>query len=132
MISGNRIYGMIICWAVFPAGPGWTAAAEVERPNILWITAEDISPDLGCYGDPQARAPNLDRLAAEGVRFTRCFFHFGHLCPEPVGPDYRHVPDLDRYSQYALPGCAPTLCEMFPRISAGSRLLLHQQCQNGL
>lgn len=44
-----------------------------DRPNILWITAEDMSPSLGCYGDPQAVTPNLDRLAAEGVRYTRVF-----------------------------------------------------------
>lgn len=46
------------------------AAAE-NRPNILWITCEDASPNLGCYGDSYARTPNLDRLAAEGVRYDR-------------------------------------------------------------
>ena len=40
-----------------------------ERPNIVWISCEDISPNLGCYGDPHAITPNLDRLAREGVRF---------------------------------------------------------------
>ena len=44
-----------------------------DRPNILWISCEDISPNLGCYGDPHAITPNLDRLAAEGVRFDRAF-----------------------------------------------------------
>ena len=44
-----------------------------RRPNILWISAEDISPDLGCYGDTYARTPNLDRLAREGARFSRAF-----------------------------------------------------------
>ena len=44
-----------------------------DRPNVLWITAEDISPDLGCYGDTYARTPNLDRLAQEGVRYTHAF-----------------------------------------------------------
>ena len=48
-----------------------------ERPNILWISCEDISPNLGCYGDQYARTPNLDRLAAQGVRFTRAFTHAG-------------------------------------------------------
>ncbi len=43
------------------------------RPNILWITCEDISPLLGCYGDSYAYTPNLDRLAAEGVRYTNAF-----------------------------------------------------------
>ncbi|MEE2734618.1 MAG: sulfatase, partial [Verrucomicrobiota bacterium] len=44
-------------------------AAEPDRPNILWITSEDNSPYLGCYGDLQARTPNLDRLAGQGVRY---------------------------------------------------------------
>lgn len=42
-------------------------------PNILLITSEDNGPELGCYGDPYAQTPNLDRLAAEGVRFDRAF-----------------------------------------------------------
>jgi len=48
-----------------------------ERPNILWIVVEDISPFLGCYGYNNA-TPNLDRLAASGVRFTKAFM------PAPV------------------------------------------------
>jgi N-sulfoglucosamine sulfohydrolase len=43
------------------------------RPNILWITSEDNSPYLGCYGDALARTPELDRLAAQGVRYRNAF-----------------------------------------------------------
>jgi arylsulfatase A-like enzyme len=43
------------------------------RPNILWISNEDMSPHLGVYGDPIARTPVLDRLARESVRYTRAF-----------------------------------------------------------
>ena len=42
-------------------------------PNILLIVSEDNGPELGCYGDPNARTPNLDRLASEGIRFNRAF-----------------------------------------------------------
>lgn len=48
-----------------------------KQPNILWISAEDISPSLGCYGDSYAITPRLDQLATEGMRFTRCFTHAG-------------------------------------------------------
>jgi len=48
-------------------------AQATARPNILWISAEDLSPDLGCYGDAYAGTPNLDRLAREGARFTNAF-----------------------------------------------------------
>ena len=47
--------------------------APDELPNILWITSEDNSPFLGCYGDENATTPNLDRLASEGFRYTRAF-----------------------------------------------------------
>ena len=44
-----------------------------ERPNILWITCEDINPYLGCYGDSNAITPNLDKLAAESVLYTNAY-----------------------------------------------------------
>ncbi len=44
-----------------------------ERPNILWLIAEDLSPDLGCYGTHHVHTPNIDRLAREGTRFTHAF-----------------------------------------------------------
>ncbi|MFA5191279.1 MAG: sulfatase-like hydrolase/transferase [Verrucomicrobiia bacterium] len=50
-----------------------TTAAEPERPNILWLVSEDNDALLGCYGDPLARTPTLDKLAREGVLFERCF-----------------------------------------------------------
>lgn len=49
------------------------AASAADRPNILWITSEDNSPYLGCYGDAQAHTPHLDRLAADGVRYRNAF-----------------------------------------------------------
>lgn len=48
-------------------------ASARQPPNILWITAEDMSPKLGCYGDALARTPHIDRLAKEGIRYTRVF-----------------------------------------------------------
>ena len=49
------------------------AAVSVARPNVLWLTSEDNGPFLGCYGDPHAQTPHLDRLATEGVRYRRAF-----------------------------------------------------------
>jgi N-sulfoglucosamine sulfohydrolase len=46
---------------------------ELEKPNILWITCEDISPYLGSYGFEQAETPHLDELASKGVRFTNAY-----------------------------------------------------------
>ncbi|MCX5643265.1 MAG: sulfatase-like hydrolase/transferase [Phycisphaerae bacterium] len=46
---------------------------QPTRPNILWITCEDTSPYLGCYGDPFAVTPNLDRLASQSIRYTNAY-----------------------------------------------------------
>lgn len=59
--------------------PLLSAFAAGPLPNILWITAEDISPNLGCYGDTYADTPNLDKLAAGGLRYTR-FFAESPMC----------------------------------------------------
>lgn len=52
---------------------GAPATDSARRPNILWITAEDLSPNLGCYGDAYARTPHLDAFARESVRYTHAF-----------------------------------------------------------
>lgn len=56
-------------------------AGAAERPNILWITCEDTSPHLGCYGDPLAATPHLDALAKQSVRYTRAFAYTGVCAP---------------------------------------------------
>jgi arylsulfatase A-like enzyme len=52
---------------------GILAAPASERPNILWLVSEDNTTLLGCYGDPVARTPAIDKLARDGVLFERCF-----------------------------------------------------------
>ncbi|MBT4012230.1 MAG: sulfatase-like hydrolase/transferase [Planctomycetaceae bacterium] len=56
-------------------------APAADRPNILWLSAEDISPHLGCYGDPHAITPALDQLASEGIRYTHAFTTAGVCAP---------------------------------------------------
>lgn len=51
------------------------------RPNILWITVEDMSPRLGAYGDTLARTPHIDRFAEEGTRYTNAFSVSGVCAP---------------------------------------------------
>jgi len=48
-------------------------SAAASRPNLLWIVADDLGLELGCYGEPHVSTPNLDRLASEGVLFKRAF-----------------------------------------------------------
>ncbi|MDD4872257.1 MAG: sulfatase [Kiritimatiellae bacterium] len=67
--------------AVTATRRGLKAAEKVEgkRPNILWLIAEDFGLHLGCYGAKDVWTPNLDRLAAEGVRYTK-FFTTAPVC----------------------------------------------------
>jgi len=82
----------------------WTAAENKRRPNILWISCEDISPDLGCYGDTYAATPNLDRLAGEGCRYTNAFVSF--------------------------PVCAPTRSSIITGVHPGTLGSMHMRTRN--
>ena len=52
---------------------GAADGAEPGRPNVLLLLVDDLKPALGCYGDPAARTPNLDALAARGMRFDLAY-----------------------------------------------------------
>jgi len=69
--------GLLVGGGLAKAGDG-TAAA---RPNLLLIVAEDLGPRVRAFGDPVARTPNLDALAAGGVRFTNVFTTAGVCAP---------------------------------------------------
>ena len=55
----------------FPALIRARSGSAADRPNVLWVLGDDLGPQLGCYGYPLVRTPNMDRLAEQGVRFTR-------------------------------------------------------------
>lgn len=65
------IFGLIVA--------GGLSAQERARPNILWLIGEDFGPHLACYGTKEVRSPNLDQLAAAGMRFTR-FYTTAPVC----------------------------------------------------
>jgi N-sulfoglucosamine sulfohydrolase len=60
--------GLISLWSLHT-----TAQQLPKQPNIIWISTEDISPRLGCYGDPVANTPNIDRLASNGIMYTNAY-----------------------------------------------------------
>ena len=64
---------LFVFFALLPVVACGPAARASDRPNILWLVAEDFGPELGGYGTPQVWSPNLDRLAAQGVRYTRAY-----------------------------------------------------------
>lgn len=66
-IIGLLIFGMIIL-----------SAKAQNKPNIIWLMAEDIGPDIECYGMPAVKTPNLNKLAETGIKFTKAF------CTNPI------------------------------------------------
>lgn len=48
-------------------------ACAIEKPNVLMILVDDLKPTLGCYGDPIAKTPNIDRLAKRSLRFEMAY-----------------------------------------------------------
>lgn len=63
--------------AFFWLAPHASSADETNRPNIVWIFAEDMNDWMGCYGDDTVPTPNIDALARRGVRFDRAYMPAG-------------------------------------------------------
>jgi uncharacterized sulfatase len=99
------------------ASPVLTAQA---RPNVLFIMADDLNDDMGVFGHPIVKTPNLDRLAARGVRFERAYTQFALCNPSRASymtglrPDTIRVYNLTTHFREAVPN-AVTLPQMFMR-----------------
>jgi len=69
----NRIPIVSALAALLLLPPALPLAAADHRPNVLFFAADDLRMNVGCYGDPVAKTPNLDRLARQGLLFERAY-----------------------------------------------------------
>lgn len=69
-----RLFLFGIALVLGAAGPA--AAEETKKLNVLFLMADDLRPELGCYGHPHVKTPHLDALAAASVRFERAYCQF--------------------------------------------------------
>jgi len=80
-----------------------------QRPNVLFIAVDDLRPDLGCYGVPDAKTPHIDRLAKRGVVFSHAYCQQAVCSPSRSSvmtgcrPDTTKVWDLQTHFRTALP-----------------------------
>ena len=89
---------------------GWAGMdAVAARPNVLFLAVDDLKPALACAGDPHARTPNIDRLAARGLVFRRAYCQQAVCSPSRSSlltgrrPDTTGVHDLETHFRAALP-----------------------------
>jgi iduronate 2-sulfatase len=135
MLPSHRFCLWIITPLVLLLLEGRVAAEPARKPNVLLIVVDDLNTDLGCYGNRVVQSPNIDRLAAHGMRFERAYCQYA-LCapsrwsflsglrPETTGiyefktllrsriPDVVFLPQLFRQNGYYTAGMGKVFHDM--------------------
>src|SRR5947208_6108320 len=111
---------LVVALGTLVAVAGPAAAQPAGKLNVLFVAVDDLRPALACAGDPHARTPNIDKLAARGTVFTRAYCQQAVCSPSRSSlltgrrPDSTRVYDLVTHFRTALPDVV-TLPQHFKR-----------------
>ncbi len=111
MPSRRSILGLL-------AAAPFIQAQRAQRRNVLFISTDDLNNDLGCYGHPLVKTPNIDRLAAAGVRFDRAYCQMPLCSPSRtsmmtgLAPDATRIYELQTHFRSTVPNVV-TLSQHF-------------------
>lgn len=106
-----RVIVAVICFVAALSGQRPTVAQQpASKPNVLFFAVDDLRTDLGCYGHPEAKTPNIDALAKRGMLFHRAYCQQAVCSPSRTSlltglrPDSTKVYDLVTHFRDTVPG----------------------------
>ena len=103
----NTVLFRMMCFVVALLASAAVQAAE--KPNVLFIAIDDLRPELGCYGNREVLTPNLDKLAATGLRFDRAYCQYAICGPSRASlltglrPDSLKIEEIDTFFRKTVP-----------------------------
>jgi iduronate 2-sulfatase len=118
-MRGIRVVGLIAALGLLGV-VGELCAAAGDKLNVLFIAVDDLRPELGCYGHPMVKSPNIDRLAAQGLLFNRVYCQMALCMPSRSSLLSGYRPETLRNGNGPLSASAPKDIVTLPQLFRSS------------